>query len=194
MSMKHVSDGSFQAWATPRPLAAALVEEFDLVLDVAADTHNTVCPAFFDGSEGSDGLLSPWLAPGQGVWCNPPYADVPSWLSKASEEVLVLGNCVRAVLLVPAAVGVRWFTLACSIAEVNLFDQRIRFDPPPRELLSQELQQSLFKENGAPKSSPGGGNALLVIERGGLRGITGLRSAETGRLMIDFLDGQTYEP
>lgn len=191
MSMKHVSSGSFQAWRTPRLLADAFRVEYDLVLDVAADVDNTVCPCFFDGSEGADGLTQPWNVPFGGVWCNPPYADTAAWLDKAFAEVEA-GNCMRAVLLVPAAVGVSWFARAVREAEVFLFDERIRFELPPMADLSPALQMQLFKATGVPKTSPGGGNALVVIETGGLVGVTGLRSTRTGRMIQDFTTGETY--
>lgn len=211
--MSHVSSGSFQGWRTPAALGAALVKEYECVLDAAADKDNALCPVFYDGSEGSDGLLQPWNAPGAGVWCNPPYADPGAWLEKGYDEVLVHGNCDRAVFLLPAAVGVSWFVRACLVAEVFLFDARIRYELPPREQLPVEYQDKLYRRtrrgpgcedcrgNGtgcdsccwAPKTSPGGGNALVVIERGGLVGITGIRSALTGALTVDFTDGLALE-
>lgn len=194
MSMKHISNSSYTGWRTPKVLADAFRLEYDLVLDAAADKDNAVCPVFFDGSEGSNGLDQPWEVPFGGVWCNPPYFDPAPWLAKAYTEVLDLGRCERAVFLLPAAVGVSWFTRACRIAEVHLFDRRIRYELPPREELPEEFRDTLYTAKGAPKSSPGGGNALIIVERDGLVGITGIRSAETGRLIFDFTDGASYAP
>lgn len=197
--MSHVSSGkdSFQGWRTPAALGAALVREYECVLDAAADKDNALCPVFYDGSEGSDGLKQPWTAPGAGVWCNPPYADPGAWLTKAYSEVLVEGNCERAVFLLPASVGVSWFTQACRLAEVFLFDERIRYELPPREELPEEYRHTLYRQDKAgvwrPKSSPGGGNALIVIEAGGLVGVTGMRSSETGELIVDFTEGIRLE-
>jgi hypothetical protein len=161
-------------------------------LDAAADKDNAVCPVFYDGSEGSDGLVQPWAVPGAGVWVNPPYEDCGSWVVKACEEVLLHENCARAVLLVPAAVGVAWFTRACRLAEVFLFDERIRFGLPPKEELPDNLQKKLYKQNrkGAwvPKTSPGGGNALVVVEIGRRVGVTGMRDSKTGVLVQDFAE------
>lgn len=192
VTLKHLSSTSFQAWQTPKHLAAAFRVEYDLVLDAAASQDNAICPVFFDGTEGSDGLLCPWTAPGAGVWVNPPYEDVGPWIAKAFKEVYETRNCDRVVLLVPAAVGVSWFTGACLKAEVHLFDERIKFELPPAESLPAELRVKLYHPNGKPKVSPGGGNALIIIERDGLVGITALRSTKTGRMIMDFLDGQVY--
>lgn len=194
MGLKHVSSASFQAWRTPKRIADALRVEYDLQLDAAADFENSVCAAFFDGSEGSNGLVEDWTLPHGGVWINPPYEDVTPWLSKAILEVYHKASCDRAVMLVPAAVGVSWFSGACRIAEVHLFDERIRFDLPPKESLSKEWQDKLFTQKGKPKRSPGGGNALVILERDGLVGVTAMRSSKTGRMTIDFTDGAVYEP
>lgn len=196
-TMAHISSTSFQGWRTPKPLAAALVAEFDCKLDAAADKDNAVCPVFYDGTEGSDGLLQPWNVPGAGVWVNPPYEDCGSWIVKACEEVLLHENCQRAVLLVPAAVGVAWFSRACRLAEVSLFEERIRFDLPPREELPEQYRDKLYRQrpNGTwvPKTSPGGGNALIVVEIGRHVGVNFLRNAKTGAVAQDFVSGYRVE-
>lgn len=194
MGMGHVSTGSFQAWRTPPALAAKFVEEYQCVLDAAADKDNAVCPTFYDGEPGSDGLTQPWVAPEAGVWVNPPYEDSGSWLTKACEEVLLAENCARAVLLVPAAIGTAWFSRALRLAEVHLFDERIRFLPPPRDELPPALQDALYKKNRygewVPKTSPGGGNALLIVEIGRTVGVTTLRSSRTGEIIQTFAEAR----
>lgn len=177
-TMAHVSSAKFQCWRTPGALAAALVAEFALLLDVAAEATNAVCAWFLD--ERADGLTYPW---DRAVWCNPPYEDVRSWLDKAYMDVILLGSCPRAVFLVPAAVGVSWFTWACTWAEIHTFDERIRFELPPRDELPEEFRDKLYTEDGKPKTSPGGGNALIIVERGRPVGITAMRSAKTGEIV-----------
>jgi phage N-6-adenine-methyltransferase len=189
-SLDHVSSTSFQAYRTPRELGKNLVVEYDLALDVAADAKNALTPAFLDCSV--DGLKMCWLpGPGRGVWCNPPYNDVPPWLVKGHHEVYVAGNCSRAVFLVPFAAGVSWFTDAVTKYEVFLFDERIKFEVPPYEDCPPEFRDKLYRD-GKPVRSPGGGNALIVMEPSGLIGVTGLRSSKTGALMMDFITGEFY--
>lgn len=190
-SLKHVSSGrdSYQGWRTPKVLADHFRQTFNLVLDAAADKDSAICPAFYDGSDGSDGLKQPWTAPEAGVWCNPPYRDPAAWLRKAYGEVQA-DNCMHAVLLVPAAVGTDWFTTACQVAEVHLFDRRIRFELPPREELPLKYQDTLYKKTRSgykPKVSPGGGNALVIVRLGGKKGITKMLNSMTGTTRLTFV-------
>lgn len=195
MSMGHISSASFQGWRTPRALAERLVAEYGCVLDAAADKDNAVCATFYDGEEGSDGLKQPWIAPEAGVWVNPPYEDPTAWAIKAREEVFFVESCARVVMLLPAAVGTKWFTHACHLGEVHIFDERIRFDLPPRETLPLALQEVLYRQSArsgawVPKTSPGGGNALVIFEVGRPVGVRALRSTKTGDILQDFTDGR----
>lgn len=188
-TMSHISTGtdSFQAWRTPKAIAQQLIAEYDCVIDVAADAENSLCATYFD--EECDALSQDWLVPAGSVWCNPPYRNTGKWIKKAIYEVRVARQCNRAVFLVPASVGTLWFTDALRSTEIHLFDTRIAFDLPPMEDLTPALQLKLYKTNGLKKDQPGGGNALLVIDREGLIGVTAIRSAKTGRVIFDMTDG-----
>jgi phage N-6-adenine-methyltransferase len=217
-SLDHVSSTKFQAYRTPRKLGQNLCVEYDLILDVAADEKNALCPVFYEENPLGGGLVNSWTRP---AWCNPPYNDIPSWLNKGHEEVYVEGNCPRAVFLLPFAAGVSWFTRAVTHYEVFLFDDRIKFDVPPYAECPAEFRDKLYKASKScrdcggsglrykhcslwsgeyvpcpcerkPVRSPGGGNALIVMEPGGLVGVTGLRSSETGTLLMDFITGEFY--
>lgn len=193
--MAHISSTSFQGWRTPQVLAERFVKEYDCVLDAAADKDNAVCPVFYDGEDGSDGLKQPWNAPEAGVWVNPPYENPAIWVIKACEEVFLNQNCARVVMLLPAAAGTRWFSRACRLGEVHLFDERIRYGLPPREALPIALQDTLYRQSAktgawVPKTSPGGGNALIIFELGRTVGITAMRSAQTGEIVQDFTEGR----
>ena len=180
--MKHISSTSFQAWRTPDALFQGIAEDFGpFDLDAAADIKNCKVLSFFD--EGADALApgAKWLA--KNVWLNPPYADIRPWIDKAEAEITE-GHCQQVVMLVPAAVGVAWFTHCLKNHEVEFFDERIRFDLPPIDEVPEELRDKLFKKNGKPKTSPGGGNALVLIRAfstGTQRLI--LRSSKTGRMI-----------
>lgn len=65
-------------------------------LDAAASAANAKCPFYFDRAV--DGLTQPWSGR---VWCNPPYSDCRSWVSKALKE-WESGRCEVIVLLLPA--------------------------------------------------------------------------------------------
>lgn len=181
--MKHISSTSFQAWRTPDALFQGLNEElgpFDL--DVAADAQNCKVYSFFD--EDSNALSDGAKWHGTIVWCNPPYADIRPWIDKAEVEVAA-GHCERVVMLVPASVGVAWFTYAARKHAVDFFDERIRFALPPIHEVPEELRAKLFTKKGKPKTSPGGGNALIIVGTAPVEGARPVfRSARTGRLLL----------
>lgn len=178
--MKHISSTKFQAWRTPDPLFAGLNAElgpFDL--DAAADAENCKILQYFDEAANALAPETRWQA--TNVWLNPPYADIGPWVLKAEAEVAA-EHCQRVVMLVPAAVGVEWFTRAFQRHEVQLFDRRIRFALPPIDKIPPEFREKLYK-NGKPKTSPGGGNALIIIQNAPRPNWIALRSAQTGRLL-----------
>lgn len=81
--------------ATPPELFNPLHERFRFTLDVAALPHNTKCERYFTPDD--DGLEQSWA--GERVWCNPPYSDIKSWVTKAWAES-VMANLI--VMLLPA--------------------------------------------------------------------------------------------
>jgi phage N-6-adenine-methyltransferase len=68
------------------------IYEFDL--DVAADDRNAKCSQYFTAE--NDGLAQSWS--GYKVWCNPPYSEIPKWVSKAHNEIGAKVIC----MLIPA--------------------------------------------------------------------------------------------
>jgi phage N-6-adenine-methyltransferase len=81
---------------TPRALWIQLHHEFGFTLDVAASVENRKVPAFFDIE--TNGLEQSWA--GHRVWCNPPFSDIESWVSKAWKEFEA--GCDLIVMLVPS--------------------------------------------------------------------------------------------
>ena len=81
---------------TPAAIFDVLHAEHGFTIDVAASAENAKLPRFFDRD--SNGLAQSWT--GEVVWCNPPYSDLASWVSKALYEVE--HGCRKAVMLLPA--------------------------------------------------------------------------------------------
>jgi phage N-6-adenine-methyltransferase len=109
-----------QTYETPDDLFLPLQTEFGFTLDVAADSDNTKCKAYFD--EKSDGLKQPW----SGVcWCNPPYREQSKWIKKAYSEAMA--GRATTVLLVPARTNTGWWHDYCMKGEVRFIRGRPRF-------------------------------------------------------------------
>jgi phage N-6-adenine-methyltransferase len=153
-----------QAWRTPRTLGANLVNMFYLNLDAAADDSNKLCPVYW--SEADDGLSREWNGR---VWCNPPFSGCRDWVEKAIEEVdSRRAQCV--IMLLPAHVGLSWFTLAADRAPFWLFDRRIKYEPP----------------DGVKASSPAFGSVLFEFTAYGARGCSGILDSITGKIIRRF--------
>jgi DNA N-6-adenine-methyltransferase (Dam) len=77
--------------------------------------------AWFDGSEGSDGLTSPWGVDGL-VFVNPPYSrgQVRKWVSKAASEAEANPR-MDVVMLVTCDPSTVWFHEAWRTAEAVCF-------------------------------------------------------------------------
>lgn len=166
----HISSGKFQAWRTPRRIFEPLHRQFNFTLDAAADAENALCPEYFD--EKTDAFAQKWTTDGY-VWLNPPYAQPTPWLFKALYEVREAKRCNGVVMLLPAAVGVKWFRQALQNAEVQFYDRRIAFDLPAGMV---------------NKGSPGSGSCLVIIEPDGLHGVTAIRSVKDGEILTDLTE------
>lgn len=112
-----------QAWETPADLVANLATVFDWQLDVCASRAN-VCPTYYDGSVGGDGLVAPWRSLN---WCNPPYGRYyPSWLKRGYKEFSMHGHTT--VFLVPARPDTRAFQdIAPYASSVTFVAGRLKF-------------------------------------------------------------------
>ena len=160
----HATEGDRDTWATPIALAGPLVTEYRCTLDVAASAKNAKCAKFY--TSGDDGVSQPWPR-SEIIWCNPPYSDPSPWVKKAIAYAESGG--FRAVLLLPAMLGVSWFTSLTMHAEWWTFDKRIQFDPPL----------------GVKPSSSNIGNVLAVFGYGYQARWRGIRSAADGAIILD---------
>ena len=123
---------SEQVVATPPEFLQAVrnrlcIADFDF--DLAADESNSVIlvprgeKKFYD--EADDALIQPWNLGSGWNWCNPPYADIEPWVSKATSESM---QGAQIAMLVPASVGANWWrAFAEPSAYVSYLNGRLKF-------------------------------------------------------------------
>lgn len=111
------------SWETPAWLFNWLNGPCKFTLDAAATEQNKKCDAFCE-----DGLSDSWT---EQVFCNPPYGDIMPWLKKAVHEIEI-GNCTRAVFVLPADLSSRWGEFVVNNAKqiVFLVGGRVQFVAP----------------------------------------------------------------
>lgn len=117
-------------WMTPNALFDALHAEFGFTLDAAADADTARCARWLGpGSEHPDALEVDAWAPGEAVWCNPPYLDTGRWLEHAAAQT-AFGSTV--VVLVFASTENLWFHEVAlrRAAEVRFVKGRLSFLDP----------------------------------------------------------------
>jgi phage N-6-adenine-methyltransferase len=126
-----------QTWATPWHLIDALNRVArrgrTIDLDVCAEAWSAKAPRWYGpGSTlAQDGLHADWSAHGTTAWCNPPYALIDPWISKALEQA-DRGVVVR--LLVPPRTDRSWYHLLVEHlddwAHRTVLERRVAFTPP----------------------------------------------------------------
>lgn len=100
-----------QDWQTPGWLLDAACDVFTghrIGLDPATVASNpTKALAFFDGSDGKDGLEESWLGLGP-VFCNPPYGrSIGKWTEQMKYAGSIAGEEV--IGLIPARTDTAWW-------------------------------------------------------------------------------------
>lgn len=124
---------SKQEYGTPDDLLVAVKRRLhipDFYIDLAASHDNSVAAWCF--TEEDDALSLDWpnksdLDEEAQVWnwCNPPYANITSWVKKAKEEA---SKGAQTVMLVPASVGSNWFASYVEpYAFVSYLNPRLTF-------------------------------------------------------------------
>ena len=111
-------------WETPKAFYRELEKEFFFTLDPCADEQNKKCEKYYTKEQ--DGLSKTWN--GERVFCNPPYGrKIGEWVRKCREEVQN-GDCLCAVMLIPARTDTRWFhEEILGKAEIRFVKGRIKF-------------------------------------------------------------------
>lgn len=137
---------SEQTVCTPKILLDAVKGRLGIAnfaIDLAADASNAVTTAFYD--EAMNSLIQPWTVGGWG-WCNPPFAELGPWVSKASLET-ILG--ASTAMLVPASVGSNWWAdYVHNHAHVLFLNGRVTFvghtKPYPKDLALLLYSRAVF--------------------------------------------------
>nr|WP_000021498.1 MULTISPECIES: DNA N-6-adenine-methyltransferase [Shigella] len=124
MSIEYILIGKHHGgsdyWRTPFLLFKNLHREFGFTLDGAATKHDTLLPRFTDDIHNQS-----W--DGERVFCNPPYSDTKTFLSKASEADL-------AVFLIPyrphTTYWLKHIFTNPLCHEIRILHRAVKFLPP----------------------------------------------------------------
>ncbi len=108
---------------TPDDFYNKLNEEFGFTIDAAATAQNAKCARFITPEQ--DALAAHWGAPGETVWCNPPYNKVADWM-KQGYESSVANSCI-VVMLVPSRTDTKWFREFASRGIIRFVVGRLKF-------------------------------------------------------------------
>lgn len=122
----HYSSES-QTWNSPKWLFKELDEHWNFTLDAACIESSALCDKFFTPEDNS--LVQDWS--NDITYLNPPYNDLKTWLSKATEEY-ERGSTV--VILVPSRTDTQAFqnyaVKHCSC--ICFIKGRLKFEDPTK--------------------------------------------------------------
>ena len=102
---------SRQVVSTPPDLVNYVKSRWPIVVDMAANMENAICPSWVGESQNS--LLVDWAEwlcsltwPRPVGWLNPPFGKLGPWMAKSRAEAL---RGAHTVSLVPASIESGWF-------------------------------------------------------------------------------------
>lgn len=98
---------SKQDYGTPREFVRALERKLHIeafAIDLAASDDNAICDVYY--TEKEDALVQSWVCEERWSFCNPPYAAIEPWVSKACIES---AQGAHIAMLLPAGVGSNWW-------------------------------------------------------------------------------------
>lgn len=124
----HYSSES-QTWNSPKWLFDDLNKLWNFTLDAACIPSSALCTKYFTPDDNS--LIQDWGT--EIVWLNPPYDDLKTWLSKATDAY---NKGASVVLLVPSRTDTQAFqNYAAKMCSCVCFIKgRLKFaDPTKRE-------------------------------------------------------------
>lgn len=122
----HFSSES-QTWNTPRPLFHAINQYWNFSLDAACLASSALCSKFYTPEDNS--LEQDWGT--ETVWLNPPYNDLKTWLSKATDAYQ---KGATVVMLVPSRTDTQAFQdYAAKECDCICFIKgRLKFEDPTK--------------------------------------------------------------
>jgi site-specific DNA-methyltransferase (adenine-specific) len=103
---------SKQDYGTPEALLNAIRKRFrigNFALDIAASADNAVCDDYLTEADNALSPVRGWqsvMDPQGWSWCNPPFANIENWVSKAVMESKKGANIM---MLIPSSVGANWW-------------------------------------------------------------------------------------
>ncbi|MFT6926144.1 MAG: phage N-6-adenine-methyltransferase [Psychromonas sp.] len=124
------------SWSTPEWLFAAVNNEFDFKVDIAANNKNTKCNSYIDIEQNAL-IMNNWADATplletlafKAVWINPPYSRgmIKLFMDKAYQQCRQ--NKITVVLVVPSTADARWWPE--NATEIRFITQgRISFQHP----------------------------------------------------------------
>lgn len=121
MSFSHITPSSLMA-----KIIKLIPDKFDL--DPCSHTkerHLTNVEASKYFTDDDNGLGRKWFGY---VYMNPPYNEIPKWVTKCRNEVYGLKNAKRVIALLPASTSTKWFHTNVAYCPCIIFlRKRIRF-------------------------------------------------------------------
>jgi phage N-6-adenine-methyltransferase len=167
-----------QNWRTPLNIFDPLNEEFGFGTDVFADDENALCPHYYTAErsafdESDERFVDP-------AYANPEFGKgfILRALKWGIHAVRVQKRWPKMVFMLPLTVTKQWGRLAFSQCEVQLYEGRIAFDRP-------------VNPDGKRSNGNNAGSMLVIVNQleDDFRGVSAVRCAKTGRVIIDYREG-----
>ena len=118
---------SKQDYRTPTAFIGAVRSLLSIecfTIDLAADDDNKAALRFYSVTDNAFTHAWNWWSNGEWAWLNPPYADIGSWVEKASL------SGANIAMLIPASVGANWWKQwVHHRAKVLFLNGRLAFMP-----------------------------------------------------------------
>jgi len=154
-------------WRTPDPFFEALDDEFDFVIDLAADRGSKKCQLWLGPGSvlGEDALIVPWADKGPG-FLNPPWSredklPILPWVEKCVQESQAGWSGVS---IFPASIQTKWWQILRRHAyEIRIIPHRVSFALGEEDLVKWRERQQARGLKGQDLPSSASGNTAVVV-------------------------------